>query len=378
VSTTVWLGADTLDFQLGGGHLWVYLNWALGLKAAGCDVVWIEPVDEAWDAEAVRTRLAGLRRRLEPYGLAGSIALAPKESGTEMPAGAEGAIDPAAARDADLLLNLAGHAFRQLRAHFPRTAMVDLDPGLLQMWTGKELASLPRYDVHFTIGEGMSGAITQSEEGAVRWEYTPPCVALDWWPVRAAEPGAAFTTVSAWSTEDWYIDGGRWYSNQKRDGFEPYLDLPRRVSLPLELALALAPDEEDEERAALKSRGWRVVHAFDVASTPGDYQRYIQSSRGEFSCAKPSSVRFQSTWLSDRTLCYLASGKPVVIEYTGESRVLSEGEGVFRFRNLDEAIRQLDAVAADYECQCTLARRLAEGVFDARKVVPRVLERCLA
>jgi hypothetical protein len=376
VSATVWLGADTLDFPRGGGHLWAYLNWALGLKAVGCEVVWVEPVDAGWDAEAVRTRLAGLRRRLEPYGLADSIALAPKESGTAVPAGAEDSIDPAAARGADLLLNLAGHAFRPFLEHFPRAAVIDLDPGLLQMWTREELVPLPRYDVHFTIGEGMSGAITQSEEGPARWEYTPPCVALDWWPAHAAEAGAPFTTVSAWSTEDWYLDGDRWYSNQKRDGFEPYLDLPRRTSLPLELALNLAADEDDE-RAALESRGWRVVHAFEVAATPWDYQRYIQSSRGEFSCSKPSSVRFQRTWLSDRTLCYLASGKPVVIEYTGASRVLPEGEGVFRFRNIDEAARRLDAVAADYERQCGFARRLAEERFDARKVVPRVLERCL-
>lgn len=363
----MWLGADTLDFQLGGGHLWAYLNWALGLKAAGCDVVWVEPVDPRWDSEAVDIRLAGLRQRLEPYGLAGSIALAPKDSGTAPPDGA---------RDADLLLNLAGHAFRPLLEHFRRTAVIDLDPGLLQMWTRAELVPLPRYDVHFTIGEGMSGAVTQTEQGDVRWEYTPPCVALDWWPVCPTEVSAPFTTVSAWSTEDWYLDGDRWHSNQKRDGFAPYLDLPRRTRVPLELALNLAADE-DEERVALESRGWRVVHAFDVASTPWDYQSYIQSSRGEFSCPKPSSVRFQRTWLSDRTLCYLASGKPAVIEYTGESRVLPDGEGVFRFQSLDEAARQLEAVAADYERQCALARKLAEDQFDARKVLPRVLERCL-
>lgn len=376
MSATVWVGADTLDFPLGGGHLWAYLNWALGLRAVGCEVVWLEPVEPGWDAEAVRTRLAGLRQRLEPYSLAGSIALAPKESEPAMPAGAEGCIDPAAARDADLLLNLAGHAFRPLLEYFPRAAVVDLDPGLLQMWTREKLFPIPRYDVHFTVGEGMSGAVTRTEESVVRWEYTAPCVALDWWPVCPAEQGAPFTTVSAWSSEDWYTDGEHWYSNQKRDGFEPYLDLPRQTSLPLELALNLAPDE-DADSVDLESRGWRVVHAFDAAPTPWDYQRYIQSSRGEFSCSKPSSVRFQKSWISDRTLCYLASGKPVVIEHTGPSDILRDGEGVYRFRSVNEAVRQLEAVAEDYDRQCRLARRLAETHFDAKAVLPRVLERCL-
>jgi hypothetical protein len=377
VSATVWLGADTLDFPLGGGHLWAYLNWALGLRAAGCEVVWLEPVDASWDAEGVRTRLTALRERLAPYGLAGAIALCPKDSAPVVPPGADGCVDVSAARDADLLLNLAGHAFEPLLDRFPRTAVVDLDPGLLQMWTQAELVPLPRYDVHFTVGEGMGGVETHSRGGFVSWEYTPPCVAVDWWPVSAASPSAPFTTVSTWSSWDWYTDGQSWHRNQKRDGFLPYLDLPRRTEQPLELALCLA-DDEDDDRGALEAHGWRVVHAEDVAPTPAAYQRYIQGSRGEFSCAKPSSVRFEKGWVSDRTLCYLASGKPVVIEHTGRSEVLVDGEGVFRFRSLDEAARGLEAVAEDYESQCGLARQLAEDVFDAGRIVPRVLERCLA
>jgi hypothetical protein len=93
---------------------------------------------------------------------------------------------------------------------------------------------------------------------------------------------------------------------------------------------------------------------------------------------KPSCVRLQNAWISDRTLCYLASGKPAVVQHTGPSRFLPDAAGLFRFRNLDEAVRDLDIVAADYDQQCRLARALAEEHFDARKVVQRVLERSIA
>src|SRR5262249_11504230 len=135
--------------------------------------------------------------------------------------------------------------------------------------------------------------------------------------------------------------------------------------------------DEEEERRTLEGHGWRVCHSFAVASTPWDYQKYIQNSRGEFSCVKPSCVRLQNAWVSDRTLCYLASGKPAVVQHTGPSCILPDAAGLFRFRDLQEAARCLETAAADYDNQCRLARALAEEYFDARKVVRRVLERAL-
>ncbi|HET6313463.1 MAG TPA: hypothetical protein VFH60_06480, partial [Chloroflexia bacterium] len=163
--------------------------------------------------------------------------------------------------------------------------------------------------------------------------------------------------------------------NDKRDGFLPFLGLPCRTAQPLELALYLEGDQT--ERRALEARGWRVRESVEVAATPCDYQGYIQASRGEFSCVKPSCVRMQNAWISDRTLCYLASGKPAVVQHTGTSRFLPDAAGLFRFSDLGEAARCLDAVASDYERHGRLARALAEEHFDARKVVGSVLERAL-
>jgi hypothetical protein len=201
-------------------------------------------------------------------------------------------------------------------------------------------------------------------------------VALNWWtPCQAAE-NALFTTVSHWYESGWVEDSTGWYRNDKQSGFLPFLDLPKHTSQPLELALNI--DGDDVEKVSLQERGWLVREASGIANTPWDYRRYIQESRGEFSCAKPSCVRLQNAWISDRTLCYLASGKPAVVQHTGPSRFLPDSAGLFRFHDVEEAACYLEDATADYERQCRLARTLVEKHFDAKKVIRRVLEKALA
>src|SRR6266566_1612748 len=114
-----------------------------------------------------------------------------------------------------------------------------------------------------------------------------------------------------------------------------------------------------------------------VASTPEMYQAYIQRSRGEFSCAKPSYVKLQTSWISDRTLCYLASGKPVVVQHTGPSSFLPNGEGMFRFSTLQEAADALELINADYRRHSQAARQIAETYFDTKQVVTNILTHAL-
>jgi hypothetical protein len=373
MTTRVCLSANTLSYPEGGGHLWIYLEWALGLRALGCRVLWLETVERNTPADEVRTLVASLKGRLEPFGLADSLALC-SEDGEPLPLEAGGA-EPDL--DADLLLNLQYSTSPRIVERFRRSALIDIDPGLLQTWMAGGTVNVARHSVYFSIGETVGQPGAGFPNLGLEWHHTPPCVALDWWPVAPAAADAAFTTISHWYEDEWVEEAGEWYRNDKRTGFLPYLALPRRTSQPLELALCLASDEE-EDRQLLLEHGWRLRHSYAVTSTPAEYQRYIQGSRGEFSCAKPSYVRLNTAWVSDRTVCYLASGKPVVVEHTGPSRYLPDAEGMFRFRNVEEAAAQLEAIAADYERQCRLARALAEEYFDARKVVGRVLERALA
>jgi hypothetical protein len=200
---------------------------------------------------------------------------------------------------------------------------------------------------------------------------------LDWWRPQPPRRSAPFTTISHWYGDEWFIDNkGECHRNDKRSGFVPYLDLPRLTSQPLELAVYLNNDKS--ERALWEKYGWRVRESREVASTPWEYQQYIRNSAGEFSCAKPSCTILQNAWISDRTLCYLASGRPAVVEHTGPSRILPDASGLFRFRNIDEAASYLEQAAVDYEQQSRLARALAEDHFDSQRIATHVLERAIA
>jgi hypothetical protein len=374
VSPTICLATNgTLRWPKAAGLLWVFLNWALGLRALGCRVMWLERITADLCAEEVPNPILNLKTCLEAYGLENCLALFWE---TEPPAPCDvfdECLTLEEAREADLLLNLAYDI--PFVGLFRRSAFVDIDPGLTQIWIDVYGMKIPRHDAYFTIGEtvGQPGALFP--DCGLRWHYTPPPVYLPAWPPSAALSTAAFTTITNWF-EGWMEYQGETYDNGKRAGFLPFLDLPRRTNKPLELAVCLGGDSTGE-RAILNKHGWRVQEAWDVTSTPWDYQRYIQSSFGEFSCVKPSCVRLQNAWISDRSLCYLASGKPVVVQHTGPSRFLPDRGGLFRFRDFDEAAQCLDAVAVDYDRQCRLARNLAQEHFDAKTVISHVLETAL-
>ena len=377
---TICLLANTLTYPNGGGHFWVYLNWALGAASLGFRVIWMEGFDLRSIGSVPRLGfyVSSLKRRLSPYGLAGDLTLW-SWTGEPLPDGmASDVLGLDDVADADLLLNFEYFAPSHLIDQFRRSALVDIDPGLLQIWVSGGQTPLSRHDLYFTIGETVGRPDARFPDTGRAWHHTPPCVALDWWPVHETAPDAPFTAVSHWDSDRDYIygDGGIYYANSKKAGFLPFWELPRRTAIPLELALCLAASEH-RDRDSLCAHGWRVRDAHAVASTPWDYQRYIQNSRGEFGWVKPSCVRLQNAWVSDRTLCYLASGKPVVVQHTGRSGLLPDAAGLFRFRDLDEAVSCLETVAADYARHSRLARALAEDRFDARNVVGKVLERAL-
>jgi glycosyltransferase involved in cell wall biosynthesis len=183
--------------------------------------------------------------------------------------------------------------------------------------------------------------------------------------------------VSAWDASDWIVDGEENYENTKRVAFLEFADLPRLTTQPLELALFLRHERDFADQRELEQRGWRIRHSREVAATPETYQAYLQQSRGEFSCAKRSCMKFQNAWVSDRTICYLASGKPVVVQDTGPSEFLPNGEGMFRFSTAQQAAAAFETINADYERHCRAARELAETYFDARQVAEKILSHTL-
>jgi hypothetical protein len=172
--------------------------------------------------------------------------------------------------------------------------------------------------------------------------------------------------------------------------FLEFVELPRHTSQPLELALYLLDrdpqgqvrirqaEKDAEDRARLEHYGWNVRDSREVTGSPDAYRGYIQQSRGEFSCAKPSCMEFQNAWISDRTVCYLASGKPAVVQHTGPSSYLPSGEGMFRFTSLHDAAEALEEINAHYERHCRSARDIAETYFDSKQVLETALNAALS
>jgi len=132
--------------------------------------------------------------------------------------------------------------------------------------------------------------------------------------------------------------------------------------------------DRPEDRARLESYGWRLVPPLEMSlDIFGAYRDYFRRSRAEFTVAKDQNVRLRSGWFSERDACYLASGKPVVAQDTGFGRLLPTGEGLFAFRNADEALAAVEAINSDYPRHCRAARAIAEEYFEARAVAGRLL-----
>jgi hypothetical protein len=185
-------------------------------------------------------------------------------------------------------------------------------------------------------------------------------------------PAERYTTVTQWWSQEYAFLDGETYDCNKRTSFMEVLPLPARAGVSLELAANIHPTET-ADLAALAEHGWHVADPAVVAGAPESFRRYVQASRGEFSCAKPAYVKARPGWVSDRTICYLASGRPCVVEATGAEGHLSPSPGLRFFRTLDEAADALRAVEADYAAASRAARSLAEDVFSTRAVLPRLL-----
>ena len=378
--TVVLCAYNVANFPNGGGHLWVYMQHVFGMKRLGCDVYWLECFRRSGDAERDAAAIDSFFARLASMGMAGRVILR-KVGGPDPAAPVEwlGLSEAEAGRvidRADLMLNFHYAIEPELLARFRRTAMVDIDPGLFQFWLSRGQLKVPRHDLYFTTGEtvGTPGALFP--DCGLEWVRIPPAVCVEQWSCANGDRGDAMTTVSAWDSPDWVVDrpAGIRFDNSKRVAFLPFRDLPRLTPQPLELALFLDTAVDHEEGRMMAEHGWRIRRSVEVAGSPQAYRDYIRRSRGEFACAKPSCMFFQNAWVSDRTLCYLASGRPVVVQDTGPSALLPNGEGMFRFSTPEEAAAALEAMNTDYARHCRAARELAESVFDSAKVAARILE----
>jgi len=371
--------AFVAQYPSGGGVYWVPLQYLRGLRELGHDAYWLELLwtrgDPAMDRRCIDTFLEVARE----FGVSDRVALIYFPEGTrDEPAGPAEHFGMSAEayaerrRDA-LLLNLANSVTATLRSGFARTALFDLDPGTFQLWAREWDMGVGSHDAYLTIGMNLGAPDSPIPLDGVEWRRVWPIVHLGSWALQPLPPkDAAYTTVTQWWNNHYAFLDGETYDCNKRSGFLPLLPLARRVAPTLEIAANLHV-EETEDRALIARNGWRLVDPAAVAGTPTAFQRYVQRSRGELSATKPAYVKARAGWISDRTVCYLASGRPCIVEATGAEAHLPPSAGLRVFSTLEEAEEAVRAVEADYAAAARDARALAEDVFSTRVVLPGLL-----
>jgi hypothetical protein len=279
-------------------------------------------------------------------------------------------------RDATLLLGLAT-VNRLPRQVGKRRAFVDLDPGVTQIQAQHDAGLrelLDDYDVHFTIGENIGTPACAVPTGPWSWQPTRQPIALELWQPAAPLPDAALTTIGRWDERRRVQQvGDQRYSWSKRDEWLNFLEVPRQTSARFELAMDV--DKNPADRARLAQHGWAIVDPLAISTDPLRYRDYIRNSRGEFTVAKELNVRLATGWFSDRSACYLASGRPVIVQNTGFETTLPTGAGVLAFRTPTEAVTAVRAVIDDWDLHSAAARRIAERYFAAKRVVAELLDR---
>lgn len=274
---------------------------------------------------------------------------------------------------ADILINIGGVCWLPEFSRCPRRILIDMDPLFTQ--AGRfGMGAIPEHHMHFSYGMNIGQTACTVPTAGIDWIPTVPPVVTAMWPVAGTPAGARFTTVANWSGYSGIEHNGEYYG-QKDEEFMRLLELPGVTSQVLEIAVSGMPTEVANR---FKAQGWKLRDAGEISREIDTYQTYLRNSLGEFSVAKNGYVKTWSGWFSDRSVCYLAAGRPVVLQDTGFTDWLPAGRGVLGFTTLDEAVEKLEQVSDKYEEHRISARQIATEVFEARTVVARLLELAVA
>ena len=353
-----------------GGVAWCALHYIAGLHDAGFDVFYVEDTGECNfdpDANAVATdpayalgyipsvrRWVGLEREWAYVDYLGNYHGRTREEVA------------AICRSSQALVNLSGGAwFTRPEYDDLRKIYIDTDPGFTQSWVAdpRFRDTLAWHDVLFTFGTNVDAPSGNLPPTPFRWHPTVQPVAMRFWPAVPPPAGAPYTAILSWQVDNIGEAKG------KAGDILKMIDLPR--SSPERLVLAVAGRAPIE---LLREHDWTTVDAVSATRTPERYREFIQQSRGELGFAKAMYVETNSGWISDRTQCYLATGRPCLVRDTG-CTLLPTGEGLLTFKRTEDVLAGLEAIESDYPRHARRARELAETYFATDVVLPGFLSR---
>ena len=378
-----------------GGVFWDYLQYVVGFRRLGHDVLYVEDSGR-WCYDPDQQTFVEESERNAAYLAREIVRLDPELAGCWFFRAAGGETYGRGweqvtefCRSADLFINISASCWmREEYFAASRVAFIDSDPmytqasvrayldGTIDQLSRDRIEMVRRHDVFFTFGENVGDPDCRIPTDIFDWIPTRQPIVLGCF-AEAAIPIASrrrvLTTVASWepSEKGPVIDGVAYRG--KSVEFERFVELPSLSPMPLELAMSgPAPIER------LRTCGWQIIDAYSISADPWGYRDYLAHSFGEWSVAKNAYVASRSGWFSCRSACYLALGVPVIVQDTGFSRRIPSGEGILSFSTLDEAREAIEELAAEPERHARAARAIAEEYFDSDKVLGRLIEQTLA
>ncbi|MGH2980377.1 MAG: glycosyltransferase [Solirubrobacterales bacterium] len=359
-----------------GGATWAVLQYLLGFARLGHDVTFVEQLDPAGAQLERSPNAVYMRDVAERFGLGDRWALL--EAGTHRTAGLPYEGLRAAARDADLLVNISGVlADEDLIRSVPVRVYLDIDPAFNQLWHASGIDMRFGGHTHFvTVGQAIGSPDCPVPTCGLDWIPTLPPVVLEHWPRAHDGAGAgagAFTTVGNWRGYGSVEHQGQHYG-QKAHSMRELMSVPTRTDAVLRPALDVHPGETPDLEA-LEHNGWQLLDPAAVSHDPDSYRAFVAGSLAEFGVAKSGYVLSRCGWFSDRSACYLASGRPVLAQDTAFPRYLPTGEGLLAFAGVDDALAGIEEIRSGYERHAGAARALAETHLDSDRVLTSLVDR---
>jgi hypothetical protein len=346
-----------------GGHAWVFLNWLLGLRSLGFDVLFVDRLDRPEP-----THLAWLAAVMNGPAIAWGLSTAAGSTGVD----AEEMSTRVA--EADVVIDVMGHAEPALLARARTSVFLDIDPGFGQLWEQLGQAQMfGRHHHYATVGLNTGRAECRIPTRGIEWVPTLPPVAIAEWPAQNTS-GRRVTSVLSWRGPFDPIEFEGEVLGLRVHQFRRYLGVPAHSGEHIELALDIDPADAGDA-AALHRSGYEMVDPRSVAGTPDAYRAYVQDSAAELCVAKDLYVRSRGGWFSDRSACYLASGRPVAHHDTALRAHLPIGDGLLVFDDEDGAAAALRSIREHPEHHKVAARQFAEEHLDARVVIAELLDR---
>ena len=373
--TVIVATAETSGRPWFGGWTWVPLQWVLGFARLGVECYWVDrqgALDPTKGPIGIDHAIDRFQRMAFDFGFQDRWGVV--YNGGERYFGLDAKQLERLVDDTDLLINIGGHLPPESPLmRVPRRAYVDVDPGYTQIWARQTEIGLDRHNLFFTVGQNVGRPEFRIPTAPVQWEPILPPIVLDQWPARIDPRCQRFSTVADWRGSQCAIFEEEYYGT-KREEFIRFLSVPQKAGVRIELALWIG-QKDFEDIGLLDGHDWRVRDPYQYAGDPASYREFIRYSRAEFSVAKRGYVKSNSGWLSDRTACYLASGKPALVQSTGFEWRLPTGKGLLTFHTVEEAVAGIESINRDYLRHCEAARRMAEEHFDSDVVLSGILAR---